>query len=170
MPPGSCWVAPGSDSSARHCHDAYFLLTAFVPVLGLHLSVSVCPPARVDGVFVHAIRIQRALGGIHVALVSGRVAESAHPGGTAHKPDGDHSSRADRHNHRHHDGASPVSGSLPWQGPVAESSLYSPNHAVARHWHCPAALFRGHRPATWGTDDFVGACRLYYSAHDVGHS
>src|SRR5437016_3738674 len=112
---------PGSDSSARHCHDAYFLLTTFVPMLGLHLPVSVCPPARVDGVFIHAIRIQRALGGVHVALVPGRMAESAHPGGTAREPDSVHSSRADRHGHWHCDSAGPVPGPLPWQGLVAES-------------------------------------------------
>ena len=47
----------------------------------------------------------RALGGIHVALVPGRVAESAHPGGAARKPDGVHSGRADRHGYWHYDGA-----------------------------------------------------------------
>src|SRR5262245_43690615 len=169
MPPGSGWVVPGSDSSARHCHDACFLLTAFVSVLGLHLPVSLCSPTRVDGVFVHAIRIQRTLGGVHVALVPGSVAESAHPGSAARESDGGHSSRADRHGHWHHDGAGAVSGPLPWQGPVAEFSLHPADHAVARHWHCPAALFRGHRPAARGTDDFVGACRLHYSAYYTGH-
>src|SRR3712207_5048920 len=114
MPPGSSWVAPGLDSSARHCHDACFLFTAFSPVLGLHLSVSVCSSARLDGVFVHTIRAQRALGGVYVALVPGRMAESTHPGGAAREPDRRHTNRADRHGHWHHDGTGPISGLLSW--------------------------------------------------------
>src|SRR5262249_16659898 len=83
--------------SGRYCYDIHFLLTTFVPVLGLHIPVSIRSPTRFDGVFVHAIRIQRALGGVHVALVPGHVAESAHPRGAAREPDSVHSSRADRH-------------------------------------------------------------------------
>ena len=82
----------------------------------------------------------------------------------------DHSSRADCHGHWHHDGTGAVSGPLPWQRPVAEPPLYPADHAITRHWHRPAALFRGHQPATRGTDDCAGAHRLYDSAHHPGHS